>query len=106
LVDYPPALFVLNGTKTGARLVYPLPNEVWVNEWKLYDPILPNIDTTGKSNMQLGRKISQRFCEYKIPSPYHFRDAYAIRGEILNYNPALVAQWMGHNLTVGGFGGL
>lgn len=48
--------------------------------------------------MELGRKIGQRFNEYKIPSPYHFRDAYAITGEIYNYNPALVAQWMGHSL--------
>ena len=32
-----------------------------------------------------------------IPSPYHFRNAYAIRGAILN---ATVAQWMGHSLNV------
>lgn len=100
LNDYPPALVVLKGTKTGSRLVYPLPDQVRVEKWKLYEPILPNIDTRGKSNMELGGKISQRFWEYKIPSPYHFRDAYAIRGEVLNYNPALVAQWMGHSLKV------
>ncbi len=98
--EYPPALQVKEGTKTGSRLVYPLPDEKRVIEWKLYDPILPNIDTTGKSNMRLGGKISERFWSYKIPSPYHFRDAYAITGEVLHYNPALVAQWMGHSLEV------
>ena len=96
--EYPPALMVSEETKTGSRLVYPLPDETRIKLWKLYDPILPKISTEGKSNMELGRKIGQRFNEYKIPSPYHFRDAYAILGEVLNYNPALMAQWMGHSL--------
>jgi hypothetical protein len=98
--EYPPALFVKEGTKTGSRLVYPLPDERRIKEWKLHEPVMPNIDTTGKSNMKLGGKISERFYDYKIPSPYHFRDAYAILGEVLHYNPALVAQWMGHGLDV------
>ena len=96
--EYPPALMVSEGTKTGSRLIYPLPDEKRIESWKLYDPILPKIKTEGKSNMELGRKIGQKFNEYKIPSPYHFRDAYAILGEVLNYNPALMAQWMGHSL--------
>lgn len=98
--DYPPVLQVGENTKTGSRLVYPLPDEERVKKWKLHEQILPNINIEGKSNMCLGGKVSQRFWEYKFPSPYHFRDAYAIRGEILNYNPALVAQWMGHSLDV------
>lgn len=98
--EYPPALMVKQNTKTGSRLVYPLPDDSRIKEWKLYEPILPNIDTTGKSNMALGGKISQRFWAYGIPSPYHFRDAYAITGEIHHYNPALIAQWMGHSLDV------
>jgi hypothetical protein len=53
-----------------------------------------------KGNIRLGAKISQKFNKLDIPSPYHFRDAYAITGEVLNYNPALVAQWMGHTLDV------
>lgn len=100
LEEYPPALIVKEGTKTGSRLVYPLPDEKRVRAWKLNDPIMPNINTAGKSNIRLGAKISQKFHELKIPSPYHFRDAYAIRGEVLNYNPATVAQWMGHSLEV------
>ena len=85
MCDYPPVLQVKENTKTGSRLVYPLPDERRVTTWKLHEQILPKIDTTNKSNMKLGQKISQRFWEYKIPSPYHFRDAYAITGEILNY---------------------
>ncbi len=100
LEDYPPTLIVKEATKTGSRLVYPLPDDKRIKEWELYKPVLPNIDTTGKSNMELGKKVSHKFWQYKIPSPYHFRDAYAIRGEILNYNPALMAQWMGHSLEV------
>ena len=96
--EYPPCLQVKEETKTGARLVYPLPDASRVTQWQLHKFVLPKIDTTGKSNMELGQKIGQRFWEYKIPSPYHFRDAYAITGEVLNYNPALVAQWMGHSL--------
>lgn len=78
--------------------MYPLPDETRIKLWNLYEPILPNISTQGKSNMELGRKIGQKFNEYKIPSPYHFRDAYAISGEVLGYSPALIAQWMGHSL--------
>lgn len=98
MMDYPPALIIKSETKTGGRLVYPLPDERRITAWKLHEPILPNINIKGKSNMELGRKIGQKFNEMKIPSPYHFRDAYAILGEVLNYNPALMAQWMGHSL--------
>ena len=98
--EYPPVLKVLEGTKTGERFVYPIPDEKRVITWNLAEKILPNINIEGKSNKQLGTKISQRFNELGIPSPYHFRDAYAIRGAILNFNPATVAQWMGHSLQV------
>jgi integrase len=100
LDEYPPILIVQEPTKTGYRLVYPLPNEAWVQKWQLHQRQLPKIATEGKSNRELGAKISQGFNRYQIPSPYHFRDAYAIRGEILNVNPATVAQWMGHSLEV------
>lgn len=96
--EHPPVLRIGEDTKTGSRLVYPLPDEKRIRLWKLENPVLPKIKIEGKSNIELGQKVSQRFWEYKIPSPYHFRDAYAIRGEILNYNPAIIAQWMGHDL--------
>ena len=98
--EYPPVLKVLEGTKTGYRYVCPIPNEKRVINWNLAEKVLPNINTEGKSNKELGGKISQKFIRLGIPSPYHFRDAYAIRGAILNFNPATVAQWMGHSLDV------
>lgn len=98
MMEFPPVLMVGDKTKTGSRLVYPLPDETRAREWKLHEAILPNIDVTGKSNMQLGQKITQHFWEAKIPSPYHFRDAYAIQGAVRHCSPALVAQWMGHDL--------
>ncbi len=100
LGEYPPVLEVLEGTKTGQRYVCPIPDEKRVIKWNLAKKILPNINTEGKSNKELGNKIGQRFNEMGIPSPYHFRDAYAIRGAILNFNPATVAQWMGHSLNI------
>ncbi len=69
-------------------------------KWQLHQRQLPKIATEGKSNREPKLKNIQGFNRYQIPSPYHFRDAYAIRGEILNVNPATVAQWMGHSLEV------
>ena len=100
LGNYPPVLRVKQKTKTGSRLVYPLPDAKRITDWHLFNPVMPKINTSGKSNIELGAKVSQKFYERKIPSPYHFRDAYAITGAILNYNPATVAQWMGHSLNV------
>lgn len=96
--EFPPVLMVGEKTKTGSRLVYPLPDETRAREWKLHQAILPKINTKGKSNMQLGQKVSQHFWFAKIPSPYHFRDAYGIQGAVNHCSPALVAQWMGHDL--------
>jgi integrase len=98
--EYPPVLKVLEKTKTGSRLVYPIPDQKRVIDWNLKEKIMPQIKIEGKSNRELGAKISIKFNQVGIPSPYHFRDAYAIRGEVLNFNPATVAQWMGHELSV------
>lgn len=97
--EYPPVLGVLEETKTKSRIVYPIPDASLVEKWDLKNKVLPRTETAQKSNLFLGNKITQRFNQLNIPSPYHFRDAYAIRGEVLNFNPATVAQWMGHDLT-------
>lgn len=94
-----PALKILENSKTGERIVYPIPSAELPIKWNLQEIKLPRINTEGKSNQILGNKISTRFWHLKIPSPYHFRDAYAVRGEIYNFNPAMVAQWMGHSLA-------
>lgn len=93
-----PVLSILSNTKTGSRLVYPIPDADRVMRWNLQEMILPKLSIEGLSNRDIGAKISRKFWYMNMPSPYHFRDAYAIRGEILNFNPAAVAQWMGHSL--------
>ena len=60
MTDYPPALQVKERTKTGSRLVYPLPSVERVIAWKLCEPVLPNINTEGKSNMELGLERRQK----------------------------------------------
>jgi integrase len=100
LQEYPPILQIGSRTKTGSRIVYPIPDESWIVKWQLWQKKLPNIEARNKSNRVLGGKISQRFRDYHIPSPYHFRDAYAIRGVVYNQNPSNVAKWMGHSLDV------
>ncbi len=55
--EYPPVLRVKEKTKTGSRLVYPLPDAARVRDWKLDEPVLPKIKIEGKSKMELGRKI-------------------------------------------------
>ncbi len=98
--NYPPVLKILENSKTGSRIVLPIPDEKRVVKWNLKEVVLPKVLTEGKSNRELGAKITKKFYHLKIPSPYHFRDAYAIRAAILNFNPATVAQWMGHSLKV------
>ena len=61
---------------------------------------MPKIKTEGKSNQELGGKISQKFNELDIPSPYHFRDAYAIRGLVMGYSSTAMCKWMGNTTNV------
>ena len=98
--QYPPILKVGENTKTGERIVLPLPDEKRVIKWNLQEQIMPKINTEGKSNQKLGGRISQKFNELGIPSPYHFRDAYAIRGLVMGYSSTAMCQWMGNSTSV------
>lgn len=60
MAQYPTILKVKENTKTGERLVLPLPDEKRVIEWNLQEQIMPRINTEGKSNQELGGKISQK----------------------------------------------
>ena len=101
LSEFPPILKIGEETKTKSRLVYPIPaNDIWVKKFKLREPIYPKTKTAGKSNKELGQKVGQAFRRYKLPIAYDFRDAYAIRGAIYNFNPVYVAKWMGHSLDM------
>jgi glutamate-1-semialdehyde aminotransferase len=69
------AIRVFDTTKTGQRLAYPCPS-AWRERFELWDVQLPDIQTEGKSNKDLGRKVSQEFREQKIwHDPYDLRHA-------------------------------
>lgn len=94
------ALRVFDDTKTGARLTYPcLPQ--WREQFKLWDACLPNIQTAGKSNTALGKKVSQEFRELKIShNPYALRHAWCIRLALKGVDSAIASKWAGHSIEV------
>jgi integrase len=95
-----PVLKVQEETKTGARLVYPLHGH-WAEAWELDKVALPNIKIEGKTNKELGTKISQEFRDRKLGIvPYSLRDAYAIRGAKLGIDSLMMSKWMGHSVAV------
>ncbi len=84
-------------TKTGARVAFPLHVE-WVEEFDLRSLALPDIETEGKSNGQLGGKVSKAFKRFKIPfRPYDLRHSWA-RRSIGQLDPRTTANSMGHSL--------
>ncbi len=93
-------LRVKENTKTGKRLVLPVPTN-WCKDWELEKVIFPNFkNKPGTLNKDLGAKISSYFYDHpKIKfTPYGLRDRYAIRCAIAGCSPAIVAQWMGHSI--------
>ena len=95
-----PAIKVAEETKTGARVVYPLHGR-WVEQWELDKMALPNISLEGKTNKELGTKISQEFRDRKLGIvPYALRDAYAIRAARLGIDSLMASKWMGHSVAV------
>ncbi len=90
-----PELEVIKG-KTGARIVYPIPEE-WAREWELLRVSRPRI--SGKTNSDLGSRVGQAFRRMKIPfRPYDLRHAWAIRS-IGRVPDAIAAQWQGHSVA-------
>ncbi|MEP0911672.1 hypothetical protein NDI45_12180 [Leptolyngbya sp. GB1-A1] len=94
------ALRVLNETKTGARLVYPcLPQ--WREQFRLWDAKLPGVETDGKSNEEIGKKIAQRFRSDKIGHiPYALRHAWCIRLALEGVQDSIASRWAGHSVAV------
>ncbi|TAG98770.1 MAG: hypothetical protein EAZ18_00405 [Oscillatoriales cyanobacterium] len=91
-------LRVLPDTKTKERLVLPLKPK-WRSDWQLWEVTLPNTVTAGKTNQQIGAKVTPSLHERGIQlTAYHLRDAYAVRASVLGIDPAIVARWMGHSL--------
>ncbi len=84
-------------TKTGARVAFPLHVE-WVEEFDLRSLALPEIETEGKSNAELGATVSAAFKRFKIPfRPYDLRHSWA-RRSIGQLDPRTAANSMGHAL--------
>lgn len=94
------ALGVFNTTKTGERLAYPCPVS-WRERFELWDYRLPKIQTEGKSNEWIGKKISQEFRELRIPhTPYALRHAWCIRTIFAGVPDSVAAKWAGHSVSV------
>ncbi len=96
--DDPPLLVVPEETKTGHRIVFPVPCSDWVLPPKKR---LPPVKTEGRNNNQLGMVISQKFRQLRLNfKAYDLRHSYARRGFEMGLPPDFLAQSMGHSLDV------
>lgn len=89
------------GTKTGSRVVYPLPLE-WVKLFDIANPKTRYLEKHKHSSVPL-KKFADRFAErmrFKNVGfkPYDLRHRYAIRGRELGFHIDNLAKWMGHSL--------
>ncbi len=93
-----PVIQVVDGTKTGARRIWPIYPE-WAEQWQLNQVSVPNC--TGKTNSDLGNRVTHAFKRLKIPfNPYDLRHAWAIRSITFGLPTELAAAQMGHSLQV------
>ncbi|MDX1977145.1 MAG: hypothetical protein SFT94_05680 [Pseudanabaenaceae cyanobacterium bins.68] len=95
-LDYP-RVNVLENTKTGARVVYPIP-EKWIKELDLEESTPPVIKAD--NNCDYGASTCQFAKRNRLPVPYTFSHAYAIRMIHVGVPDTIAAAWMGHTLDV------
>lgn len=93
---------IIGGTKTGSRVVYPLPFQ-WVELFDIANPKTQYLDKYKDPSLANLDKFSDRFAErmrFKKVGfrPYDLRHRYAIRGRELGYKVDDLAKWMGHSL--------
>lgn len=93
---------ITEGTKTGSRVVYPLPLQ-WVELFDIANPKTSYLDKHQDFFLAHLNKFSDRFAErmrFKNVGfqPYDMRHRYAIRGRELGYHIDNLAKWMGHSL--------
>ncbi|MBD2467856.1 Arm DNA-binding domain-containing protein [Nostoc sp. FACHB-145] len=93
---------ITGGTKTGSRVVYPLPFQ-WVELFDIPSPKTQYLDKYKDPSLANLDKFSDRFAErmrFKKVGfrPYDLRHRYAIRGRELGYKVDDLAKWMGHSL--------
>lgn len=93
-----PIVQVAEGTKTGARSVWPCYPE-WAEEWDLCDRILPNTTLT-VTNTRLGQKVTRGLSPRLPFKPYDLRHCWAIRTAIFSWPVELAAHQMGHSLEI------
>lgn len=96
-----PMIRVLPDTKSGERVVYPVPGG-WIDLFNLREQQFPSFALQEEmSNTSLGNKISVGFRQKKLPVvPYGLRDAYAVRCAVLGIDSSIAAKWMGHSIDI------
>lgn len=96
-LDDMPIITVTDG-KTGSRRVWACFPE-WVDTFQLKSATLPQV--TGKSNADLGERVSKAFKRYNIQfKPYDLRHCWAVRSLEFGLDISLAAQQMGHSAKV------
>jgi len=91
---------VRDDTKTGSRVVLPLPNS-WTSLFNLEKVVYPNIILEGRDNRRLSERISLNLRDKRIShTPKALRHAYSCRGARLGIGPDVMARLMGHSITV------
>lgn len=93
---------ITGGTKTGSRVVYPLPLE-WVELFDIPNPKTKYIDESRELFEKKIRTFADRFAERLETKginfrAYDMRHRYAIRGRELGSDSDELAKWMGHTL--------
>ncbi|ALF53849.1 hypothetical protein ACX27_14920 [Nostoc piscinale CENA21] len=93
---------ITGGTKTGSRLVYPLPYK-WVEHFDIVKPKTKYIDESRELFQTKIRTFADRFGERLKTKginfrAYDLRHRYAIRGRELGLDSHELAKWMGHTL--------
>ncbi|BAU14277.1 integrase family protein [Leptolyngbya sp. NIES-3755] len=86
------------GGKTGSRRVWACYPEWW-DKWRLWDvKLLPKV--TGKSNSDLGNRVTHAFKRYGFSNPYNLRHCWAVRTIEFDIPVELASQQMGHSLKI------
>ncbi|MBE9178749.1 hypothetical protein IQ268_09270 [Oculatella sp. LEGE 06141] len=99
LVERPSILEVQKTTKTGFRVVYPIPADGWGFDAKAV--LFPRIKIEGRSNNQMGMAISQKFRQQNLGiDPYDLRHCYARRGFERGFGSKFLSKSMGHSVRV------
>jgi integrase len=95
-----PIIRVLEDTKTGERIVYPLYPE-WVEWWDLGNLVYPPIKQTYNCDQTPGQRIARWIWKQKLPfRAYDLRHCYARRCFEFDIPTNRAAKLMGHSETI------